>query len=210
MTVDRRGPDGGRTRQTTAKSRHTRERILEAAAATLRDRGVVDTRLSEVASRAGLRTPSIYYHFGSREALIEEVVASGVDRTFAHVRERVQEVQGSDPMGRLRAAIIAHLEMVVDTGRYSTVNLRLYGHMPLEIRRRVQRRQRLVRAYWDELLTSARDAGQMRTDLDIQTTRMLILGALNWTAEWYRPGRLSPSEIGALASSLVLDGVIAR
>lgn len=39
---------------------------------------------------------------------------------------------------------------------------------------------------------------------------MLILGALNWVAEWYRPGGLSPDELAEHATTLVLGGIRAR
>jgi hypothetical protein len=138
-------------------------------------------------------------------------VVSGVDRTFAHVRERVAGVGAGDPVGRLRAAIVAHLEMAVQEGAYSTVNLRMFGQVPADIRMRVGRRQRVVRTFWDGLLTDARDAGAIRDDLNLRAVRMLILGALNWTAEWYQAsGELSLGEIAAQASSLVLQGLEIR
>ena len=61
--------------------------------------------------------------------------------------------------------------------------------MPDDIRRRLQRIQRRVGRYWNELLVQARDAGAIRSDLNLSAVRMLILGALNWTAEWYQPRR---------------------
>src|ERR1700683_5084919 len=101
------------------KSERTRERILDAAAAAFRERGFAATRLSDIADRAELQAPSIYYHFGSKEELIEVVLARGVERTFEHVKRRVSEVSKDDPLGRLRAAIEGHVEMVLETGNYS-------------------------------------------------------------------------------------------
>jgi TetR/AcrR family transcriptional regulator, cholesterol catabolism regulator len=192
------------------KSERTRERILDAAAAAFRERGFAATRLSDIAERAELQTPSLYYHFASKEQLIEEVLALGVVRTFEHVKQRVAEVPADDPIGRLRAAIDAHIEMVLKTGNYSTANLRLYGQMPKEIRDRLQRTQRRVGRYWHQLLKDAQDAGAIRADLDLSATRMLILGALNWTAEWFRAGELSPQELAEQANAIVLDGLIPR
>jgi len=189
------------------KSERTRERILDAAAASFRERGFAATRLSDIADRANLQTPSLYYHFASKEELIEVVLALGVTRTFEHVRARVGEVPANDPLGRLRAAIEAHVEMVLETGNYSAANLRLYGQMPDDIRRRLQRVQRRVGRYWNELLEQARDAGAIRSDLNLSAVRMLILGALNWTAEWYRPGGLTAAEIASHATALVLEGL---
>lgn len=192
------------------KSERTRQRILDAAAIAFRERGFAATRLSDIAERAELQPPSLYYHFASKEELIEEVLALGVQQTWEHVKRRVAEVEPGDHLGRLRAAIEAHVEMVLATGNYSAANLRLYGQMPPEIRQRLQRLQRRVGRYWAELLKDAADAGAIRSDLDLSATRMLILGALNWTAEWYRPGELSPRELAAQATALLLDGITAR
>jgi AcrR family transcriptional regulator len=192
------------------KSERTRERILDAAAVAFRERGFAATRLSDIAERAQLQTPSLYYHFASKEELIEQVLALGVVKTWEHVKTRVAEVDSDDHLGKLRAAIGAHVEMVLETGNYSAANLRLYGQMPVEIQQRLQRIQRKVGRYWAELLTDAANAGAIRSDLDLSATRMLILGALNWTTEWYRPGDLTPEQLAAQASELVLGGLIPR
>jgi hypothetical protein len=126
------------------------------------------------------------------------------------VKARVAEVDPGDHLGKLRAAIGAHVEMVLETGNYSAANLRLYGQMPVEIQQRLQRIQRKVGRYWADLLTDAANAGAIRSDLDLSATRMLILGALNWTTEWYRAGDLTPEQLAAQASELVLGGLIPR
>ena len=192
------------------KSERTRERILDAAAVAFRERGFAATRLSDIAERAQLQTPSLYYHFASKEELIEEVLALGVVKTWEHVKARVAEVDPDDHLGKLRAAIHAHVEMVLETGNYSAANLRLYGQMPLEIRQRLQRIQRKVGRYWADLLTEAAAAGAIRSDLDLSAIRMLLLGALNWAVEWYRPGELSPEQLADQASELVLGGLVPR
>jgi AcrR family transcriptional regulator len=193
-----------------SKSERTRERILDAAADAFRERGFAATRLSDIADRAGLQAPSLYYHFGSKEELIEVVLALGVTRTFEHVKRRVGAVPKDDPVGRLRAAIEAHVEMVLETGDYSTANVRLYAQMPDDIRERLQRTQRTVGRYWTKLLVESRRAGAIRDDLDLSAVRMLILGSLNWTAEWYQADkRLTPEQVAKHAATLVLDGIAA-
>jgi TetR/AcrR family transcriptional regulator, cholesterol catabolism regulator len=188
------------------KSDLTRQRILDSAAVCFRERGFAATRLADIAEQAGIQAPSLYYHFASKEELIEEVLSLGVTRTFAHVQEGVAEA-GDDPLERLKAAIRAHLEMVLETGNYSAANLRLYGQMPDQIRRRLQRTQSNVGRYWNQLLVDARDAGKIRADVDLSATRMLILGALNWSAEWYHPGGLTTEELADQATALLLEGI---
>jgi AcrR family transcriptional regulator len=193
------------------KSERTRQRILDAAAVEFRDRGFAATRLADIAGRADLRTPSLYYHFDSKEELIEAVLSLSVNQTFDHVQAKVAAVPADQPLDRLRAAIEAHVEMSQQTGDYSAANLRLYGQMPEDIRRRLQRNQRRVGTYWAGLLQAAQDAGAIRADLDLSVLRMLILGALNWAVEWYQPSRrLSVDELARTASAMVLDGITQR
>ena len=67
--------------------------------------------------------------------------------------------------------------------------------------------QRVYGAFWKRLLRDAAAAGAVRSDLDLSVVRMLTLGALNWSVEWYRKGRRSPNEIAAHATTLILDGI---
>jgi len=46
--------------------------------------------------------------------------------------------------------------------------------------------------------------------LDLSVLRMLILGALNWAIEWYRPGMLSASEVARHATTMICEGITAR
>ena len=62
----------------TAKGRRTRERILDTAEALFAQRGYAGTTLRDVAELAGLRIPSLYNHFASKEALYESVLERGI------------------------------------------------------------------------------------------------------------------------------------
>src|SRR4051794_35160339 len=92
------------------KSDRTRARILEAAVETFRVAGVAETRLADIAAAAELQTASLYYHFESKNALIEAVLASDLDAIYDLVQERVGALAPDAHAERLRAAIDAHLE----------------------------------------------------------------------------------------------------
>ena len=94
-------------------------------------------RLSDVARVADIQAPVIYYYFDSREALIEEVVRSGV----ALVRERVTELldrlpEGTSPIERIEAAVAAHLEYVLHASDLTTAAIRNGGQLPENMRAR--------------------------------------------------------------------------
>ena len=59
------------------KAEATRQGILEAAARIFRRDGYASARLSDIAAEMGMKAGSLYYHFGSREALVEAVMEQG-------------------------------------------------------------------------------------------------------------------------------------
>ena len=55
--------------------------IIAAAAEVLYERGLFDTRIGDIAERAGTSSPTILYYFESKDRLLEEAVEYA-DRTF--------------------------------------------------------------------------------------------------------------------------------
>jgi AcrR family transcriptional regulator len=88
-----------------SKSARTRKRILDAGARAFRRDGYAAAALKDIAALAGLQAGSLYYHFGSKEEIVEEVLEVGVEGVSAATREAVAALgPGSDPLARLRAA----------------------------------------------------------------------------------------------------------
>ena len=193
----------------TRKSEETRERLLDAAAKVFRDKGYAGARLSDIAELADMHTPGVYYYFPSKEDLVEEVLRVGVARARGYVQERVAAVpDGSAALDRLRAAIEGHVLMVLEIGDYTSANIRIFGQVPDDVRARHLADQQAYGNVWRALLEDARAAGELRPDLDLSVIRMLILGALNWTAEWYRPGSSqTAAEVAREATAMICDGV---
>jgi hypothetical protein len=63
---------------------------------------------------------------------------------------------------------------------------------------------------WRWLLEEARKGGAIRADVDLSVARMAIVGALNWAADWYKPGKLTPKRIARDICTMVLNGLVAQ
>jgi AcrR family transcriptional regulator len=193
------------------KSERTRQRILDAAAVAFQRRGYATVTLKDIAALADMQAGSLYYHFDTKEELVEAVLDTGVDGAIAATREAVDALgRDADPLERLRVGIAAHLRFVLAESPYASANLRILGQVPASIRERHLKRQRAYGAFWRTLFRDAAAAGAIRADLDLSVARMLALGALNWSVEWYREGRRSPSDVAAQAATMILDGLTPR
>lgn len=191
-----------------SKSARTRERILDAAAHVLSRKGYAGTRLTDVAEKASIQAPAIYYYYPSREDLIEEVMWVGISRMRVHVEETVDGLPlGTEPMVRIETAVEAQLRYELEVSDYTTAAIRNAGQVPDELRARYDEESARYGAFWRGLVQAAKDSGDLREDLDPSLARMLVLGALNWTNEWWDPRRGSVDDVVEAAKSFVRHGL---
>ena len=95
----------GRSRD--QESEATRRAILDAAEHLLASRGEDGLSVREVCARAGVTPPTIYHHFGDKQALVDRVVDDcfeAFDRSFAG------RAAPNDPLERLRWSFDRYVE----------------------------------------------------------------------------------------------------
>lgn len=188
----------------------TRQQILYAAAHLFRDQGYAMTTLRQIADATGIKAGSIYYHFASKDDMLLEVLEVGMKMVTDGVKERVTQVAKDRPAReRIEAAIHGHLFGLLVHGDFTTANTRIYTQVPESIKRRHRPSRRAYARYWDSVLEDACSRGELRADMDIPLLRQLVLGALNWTVEWYDAAEHGDvDKFGDHVTSLIFDGIL--
>jgi AcrR family transcriptional regulator len=163
--------------------------ILDAAARLFRTQGFQGTSVRDIVRAVDMLPGSLYYHFATKEDLLAAVYAEGVRRISARVRAAVQPL--AEPWARLEAACVAHLEAILQDDDYAQVVIRV---RPADT---PAARPRLIalRDEYEALLTGLIRDLRLPRGTDRRTLRLMLLGALNWSQTWYRPGRDSPKTI---------------
>ncbi|MEO6793305.1 MAG: TetR/AcrR family transcriptional regulator [Mycobacterium sp.] len=175
-----------------SKSERTRSRILDAAAHVLCTKGFAGTRLTDVAEHAQLQAPAIYYYFSSREDLIEEAMFRGINDLRVHLQRALNALPpDTAPMDQILTAAEIHLRHGLELSDYARASIRNSGQIPDRLRARQKKELNSYSRIWQRLMAAATAAGQIRNDLDPKLAQALILGALNWSAEWWDPRRNS-------------------
>jgi AcrR family transcriptional regulator len=192
------------------KSMRTRARVLDAAAEVLSKNGYVGFRLSDVAEAADLQAPAIYYHFASREELIEEVIETGQNRVMEHVARALATAPDEPPIDRILIAVAAHLECILTMSRYASASTRNFRQIPQDMRDRQMVLRRRYGTLWRELFDQAALASSLDSRLDVHAARMFTLGALNWTTEWWDTGRGELSTIITVAQDFIGSAITGR
>jgi AcrR family transcriptional regulator len=93
------------------KGVETRARLLAAAKEIFEESGFLDTRISDIAERAGLSHGSFYHYFDSKEEVFREVAEAVENRLSAPLGDVILDpASTATPAVRIREAIRLHME----------------------------------------------------------------------------------------------------
>lgn len=185
----------------------TRRVILDHAARLFCARGYASTSLRDIAAATGMKAGSLYYHFDSKEELTEEVLSQGIALIEERVRAAIDAVPApADPLDVIRVAMIAHLQALHEKGDYASANIRCYSHVPPDVKKRLRAVRAAYEDLWADLIEKARLAECLKPDVDPLALRYALIGMLNWTLEWRRPGGPAPKDLGAMFFRIAFAG----
>jgi AcrR family transcriptional regulator len=163
--------------------------ILDEAARLFAERGFPATTIRDIVRGIDMLPGSLYYHFAAKEDLLAAVYAEGVKRISGHVHAAI--AKRTDPWQRLTAACVAHLEALLDESAYAQVVIRVRpGDVP-----EVAGPLTALRDRYESVFVDLIDALPLKPGVDRRALRLMLLGALNWSQTWYRPGRDDPRAI---------------
>lgn len=191
-----------------AKSAISQKRVLDAAAKIFRDYGYAGTTMRAIADEADLKAGSIYYHYKSKDDLISAVLDLGIHAVTDLVKKALDELP-ADATGRQRVetAVHAHLAAIIEYGDYTLATRRVFGQVPEAIRAKNMRLRNSYAAMWQDILVEAQKRGEFRSSANISLARLFILGALNWTVEWFKPGGRPIEEVSREFAAVIIDGL---
>ena len=191
-----------------SKSEKSRDSILEAAAKLFRRQGYSATTLRQIAATAEIKAASIYYYFDSKEAILDEVLHRGLLSVFEAVKTALKQAGKASHRRRIGLAIEAHLVALLEASDFTSANIRIYGQLPEHLKKPHRPLRRAYARYWDQLFLDARRAGEIRADIEIVPLRIFVLGALNWTVEWFSYSKKEAVlKLAQRTELLILDGV---
>lgn len=168
-----------------------RQLLLQTAARLFRQQGFAATSTRDIAAAAGMQPGSPFYHFESKEALLASVMLEGMQRALA-TQAQALATQPADATSeqRLRRLVQAHFAVLLGPDS-DFIPVMLYEWRSLSDTQRgdVIRLRTAYEATWVPVLQALQAAGRLRGDLHL--VRLMIFGALNWSAQWYDPQRVA-------------------
>ena len=174
--------------------------VLAAAVDLFASRGFDATSVRDIATAARVQPASVYYHYPSKEALLVAIV----DRAAAQVAGQIAAAATDpDPWRRLEQACVAHLTALLQgEGALRVLATEIPGRRTGAVHHALVR----TRDAYEDIFRDLVAALPVRPGVDRSYLRLTLLGAINWTLIWYRPGGDPPAAIAQRIVALVRHG----
>jgi len=185
-----------------------RPELIRAAARLFREKGFDATTVRDIAAAVGMRSGSPFYHFPSKQAMLlavmEEGLRQGLDKSEAVLARKLPVRE------KFRALVRTHLGIILEDGNdFIPVILHDWRALDEVHRREIIAMKDRYDTLWQTMTLELVRAGLLRGDAKI--ARLTILGAMNFTATWYKAGAgLSIDALASQIADLFLQGEVAR
>lgn len=162
-----------------------RKDIVAHSAALFRQQGYANTTVRDISAAVGIQPGSWFYHFKTKQDILVEVVEQGMAQSLADLEAIA--AQPMAPRAAFKRLVQVHLHtLLAPDHHFIAVLLYEWRSIDQPARARIIKLKDRYEAIWDEVIAALHASGDwaMPTRLD----RLLMFGALNWTAQWYKPG----------------------
>jgi TetR/AcrR family transcriptional regulator, cholesterol catabolism regulator len=172
-----------------ARYERRRQEVLRAAAHEFAQRGYHATSMDELSTATGLAAGGLYHYIGSKERLLFAILAQLMDPLLERARE--VEASAAPPRERLRELLRIWLAHIAEHHDHMLVFTQERRVLERDERwGQVRRSREAFEALLGRMVAEAAPRG------DVRLRVLALLGMVNHTAQWYRPGgRLTTDEI---------------
>ncbi len=193
-----------------AEVQDRRELILTTAAEMFARKGLRATTVRGIADAVGVLSGSLYHHFPSKDAIVDEVLSRYLDE----IRARYAVVLASDkgPAERLHDLVVASLEIAEEQPHATAI----YQNEAQYLREmagfgNIQSAAAEIQQTWLQVIAAGVADGVFRDDIPSWVFYRLIRDAVWLSIRWHRPdGPYSTHQLAEDVTTLFLHGFAAK
>lgn len=163
--------------------------ILRAAGRVFRRRGYAQTGMREIAAEADLSPGNLYHYFSGKDEILFFCQERALERLLEVVE--LAKAGGGSQADRLRGVLVAHVHCLLDDVEGSAAHLEV-DSLPDERRESILTRRDRYEREVGEFVSRGVALGEF-APCDAKLVTRAMLGAVNWSARWFRQDGARPA-----------------
>jgi AcrR family transcriptional regulator len=189
-----------------------RDEIIGVAAMLFNRKGYKATSLEDIGQELGLDRASLYYYVKSKKSILDEIT-QGAPRVST---ARIEEIAAGE--GSAEEKLLQVFAMQMESYDRHYPSLQIYTQVLVQEMMPIGggRKPKLTEGirYYNamrSILDQGFRAGDFHSDLPTGLVTMAVIGALNWSYRWYKPGgALAAEDIGRGFARIIINGLRPR
>ena len=170
-----------------------RQALIRESARLFREKGYDATTVRDIAAAVGMRSGSPFYHFKNKQEILKAVMEEGLHQGYE--RSVAALAQATTLQERFRALVRTHYGILHDEGsEFIAVLLYDWRSLPPEYKQDIIEVKDRYDALWQPTLQELLQAGLLGANShrdpaaadDVKMTRLMVMGAINFTVTWYK------------------------
>jgi AcrR family transcriptional regulator len=191
-----------------SKQEDVEQKVLNASAKLFEKYGYNNVRMSDITKDLGVTTGFFYYHFQSKEQILQMIYENYISSSAEKVKEIYQQ-DGLTAKEKLEVLVKMHCKGIKENHSHVSVFFREYRNLSENGLKMIQEKNSKYLKYVVKIIEQGVDEGFFKGDLDPKMVSFAIIGMCNWIFQWYREdGEMSIDDIGEVFFRLVGNGLL--
>ncbi|WNF25060.1 TetR/AcrR family transcriptional regulator [Mesobacillus jeotgali] len=183
-----------------------KEKITEHSIKLFEKKGFSETSIQDIVDSIGVTKGSFYYYFSSKEELLMDIHLRYIDELLARQEEILLEQSTSKQ--KLYDIVYMLISSIKSKGASAKIFFREMRHLSDDRLAQIVAKRDQFRLNVELLIRKGIDSGEFRQDLNPIIVTFGILGAANWSYQWFNPmGKVSDREVAEIFVEMILKGI---
>ncbi len=167
-----------------------KEQILQDIATLFFKEGYEKTSMRDISRALNISKPGLYHHFTGKQEILFDIINDFMEKTNQYLMENMDLIQS--PEDRLLFLIQSHTRFFVKYPAQTKVVIYEAHSLEGEFAERFREKQmeyiRIIKRVLKEIIEAT------GSSMNLNVATFSLLGILNWTVQWYKPGGEVPPE----------------
>jgi TetR/AcrR family transcriptional regulator, cholesterol catabolism regulator len=192
-----------------ARTQTVKDKITEHSIRLFEKKGFKETSIQDIVDSIGVTKGTFYYYFSSKEELLMDINLGYIN----YLLEKQKEILADNRSCKEKLFEIVYLLIgnIKTQGYAAKIFFREMKNLNEERLALIVPKRDEFRLNVEKILNDGIEKGEFRGDLNAHIVTFGILGASNWSYQWFNPnGESTDREVAEIFVEMILEGIQAN